>query len=803
MMISEDHDYIDITGRKYRYRIQRAGKNRIRVTCTMGEEPAPPSEILTPGAAELLKKGSLSSSADLSQDQETICFSNGRLTVQIDPETERFTWSDTGRNRLLFRENGKELFRQDVIRYTTDGEEPVIERVRTVDGERNFIKNLKPKTVRQAYRAKLFLCFEEEERLFGLGQGEDGAYDKRHQNTYLYQHNMRIPMPVLTSDRGYGIFFDCGSLMTFEDDAAGSYFLLDTVKQLDYYVICGSRMDDIVSGYRDLTGRAALLPKWAFGYVQSKERYKSAEELRDVVKRYREEEIPLDCVVQDWYTWKEGRWGEKILDPDRYGDMEKYAGEIHDMHAHLMVSVWPNMNSNTEDHAQFLKEGMLLNDLATYDAFDEKARKIYWNQAKKGLFDRGFDSWWCDSTEPFSGPDWGGEIKKEPWERYSAVGGEHKHFLDPEQANLYAVAHARGIYENQRADAPDRRVLNLTRSGYSSSQRYGAVLWSGDIAARWDVMKKQIAEGLSMAASGYPWWTLDIGAFFTVRERTENRGCECHDDPTPKWFWQGDYEEGVKDKGYQELYTRWLEFGCFLPMFRSHGTDTPREIWNFGEKGTPVYDAIAYYIRLRYRLMPYIYSLAGSVTLEHGTMMRGLIFDFPEDPRAAAIDTEFMFGPALLVCPVTEPMYYDRESRELDREKKWSCYLPEGSSWYDFRDNKKYEGGQEVTVDAPLDRMPVFVKAGSILPTVEGLQYACQESTGKIILYVYPGADADFTMYEDAGEGYGYEKGEFTLTHLHWDDGKRQLTVNGAQDTDGRFDIVVILESEGLHDSEK
>ena len=768
MKMTDDRSYIDIQGRKLRYRLQKAGKNRIRVICTAGEEPAEPSGIITAAESALLNAGpglqdTVVLHAEKTDEQEktagtagTVCFRNGNLEVRVDPDTEKFTWYDCGREQLLFCEDGKELCREDVVRFTTGDEEPVVERVKTVDGERSFIKNLKPETVRQAYRAKLFFKFADDENLYGLGQGEDGAFNKRHQNTYLYQHNMRIPMPFLLSDKGYGILLDCGSLMTFEDDAAGSWFFLDTVKQLDYYVICGGCADDIIAGCRELTGRAALLPKWAFGYIQSKERYRTAAELRDVVKRYRDEEIPLDCIVQDWHTWNENCWGDKNLDQSRYGDMKERAGEIHAMHAHTMVSVWPNMNEGTENHAEFQAAGKLLNDLSTYDAFDEEARAIYWKQAKRGLFDQGFDSWWCDSTEPFTGSDWGGETKREPWERYAMVGGDHKHFLDPEQANLYAVAHARGIFENQRKDAPDRRVLNLTRSGYLSGQRYAAVLWSGDTAARWDILKKQIAEGLSMASSGYPWWTLDIGAFFTVRDCWQNRGCDCENDPTPKWFWQGDYEEGVKDKGYQELYVRWLEFGCFLPMFRSHGTDTPREIWNFGEKGMPVYDAIAKYIRLRYHLMPYIYSLAGAVTLEHGTMMRPLVFDFPDDRTAAACGCEFMFGPAFLVCPVTEPLYYERESRALTREKKWTCYLPAGTDWYDYWDHKKYEGGQEVTVDAPLDRMPLFVKAGSIIPTAEGLQYATQKPEGKICLEIFPGADGDFTLYEDAEDGYGY-----------------------------------------------
>lgn len=730
----------------------------IRCVQTLNAEVAPPSELIVPqpeAACERLADG----------------IASGNLRVQY--RDGRITWSAADTGRVLLREAGHELTEQPVIRYTTGGEKPIVERVKTVDGERNFIKNLSPIQDRTDCRAKLLFDFAPDEAIYGLGQGEEGVWNYCHQNQYLYQHNMRIPMPFFLSDRVYGVLVDCGSLMTFQDDINGTYLFMDAVKQLDYYVITAERFDDIIAKLRRLTGKAALLPKWAFGYIQSKERYDTAKELSDVVRKYRELSIPLDCVVQDWQTWTEDHWGEKRVDPARFGDLRQRMDEIHALHAHAMVSVWPNMNSGTVDYDEFEQAGWLLHDLATYDAFNPEARAMYWRQAKRELFDGGFDAWWCDSTEPFSGPDWGGAHKREPWERFQLVGGEHKKFLDPEQANLYALAHARGIYENQRNDTPDRRVVNLTRSGYVSGQRYGAVLWSGDISARWDVMKAQIAEALNMAASGYPWWTLDIGAFFVVHENWRARGCGCDNDPSPKWFWHGDFEDGIGDPGYRELYTRWLQFGCFLPMFRSHGTDAPREIWNFDE---PFRGVIEKYIKLRYQLMPYIYSLAGRVWHDDGMMLRPLMFDFPEDKRACALATEYMFGPSLLVCPVTEPMYHAPGGVAIDREKRWTVYLPAGCDWYDFWDEKRYSGGQEVTVDAPLDRMPLFVRAGSIIPMVEGLQYADQAPDGPMEVRVYPGADADFDLYEDSGDGYGYEKGEYTLTRLHWDDRQKILS---------------------------
>ncbi len=743
-------------------RLQAVMPGVIRCVHTLKAEIAPPSALVAPFP-------------DTAEDAEALPdgLRAGTLTARFDRASGRIAWF--AGDRALLREAGHSLLPQDVVRYSTGGEPPVIRRVRTVDGERSFIENLKPVRDRQAYRAAIRFDFAPDEGIYGLGQGEDGVWNWRGHTQYLYQHNMRIPMPFFLSDRGYGLFVDCGSLMTFRDEAGESCLELDTVDQLDYYVVAGG-FDAIIAAFRRLTGRAALPPKWAFGYVQSRERYRTAAELEDVARRYRALGVPLDCVVQDWHTWAEGRWGEKRVDKRRYGDLRARMDALHAMHVHGMVSIWPNMNQDTEDYEEFLRAGHLLNDLSTYDAFDADARAMYWRQARRELFAGGFDAWWCDSSEPFSGPDWGGETLRAPEERFRLVGGEHKRFLPPEKANLYAVAHARGIYENQRADAPERRVLNLTRSGYASSQRYGAVLWSGDISARWPVMRAQIAEALNMAASGYPWWTLDAGGFFVVRENWRARGCDCNNDPTPKWFWNGDFEAGIDDPGFRELYVRWLQFAGFLPMFRSHGTDAPREIWNFGEPGTPFYDAIEKAIRLRYRLMPYIYSLAGGVWREDGLMVRPLLFDFPDDPRAVACSTEYLFGPSLLVCPVTEPMLYAPGGKPLDRPQAWDCYLPAGCDWIDFWTERRYAGGQAVRVDAPLDRMPLFVRAGAILPMVEGLQYADQAPDGPMELRVYPGADATFALYEDAGDGYGYERGEYTVTRLAWDDARRTLS---------------------------
>ncbi|MDO4519344.1 MAG: glycoside hydrolase family 31 protein [Eubacteriales bacterium] len=799
MKHSNINGQIQCTGKKGNYLIQPIADNIFRCVYTLKEEFAEPSLLVN------TSETFLPVSTEIFESKNDIQICSSKLKLSIDKNTEHFTWSalkpesasdfssesesgqtldsvsqpisNSTQDRLLLQEAGKELSETDVVRYTTGDEDPVIKRVKTVDGERNFILNLKAINDRKAYRAKLFFDFASDESIFGLGQAEEGIYDHRRQNQYLYQHNMRIPMPFMLSDKGYGIFVDCCSLMTFNDDVNGSYLFLDTVKQLDYYFIVGENADEIIASYRRLTGRASMLPKWAFGYIQSKERYKSDQELVDVAKHYRDLNVPLDCVVQDWYSWSEDHWGEKRVDPARYSNLKNCIDQIHEMNVHAMVSVWPNMNNGTIDHTEFMEKGFLLNDLCTYDAFNEEARELYWKQAEIELFNSGFDSWWCDSTEPFSGPDWNGPVKREPWERYSIVGGEHKHFLDPEFANVYSLLHAKGIYENQRKATDQKRVLNLTRSGYASSQKYGAVLWSGDITATWETMRRQIAEGLNMSMSGYPYWTLDIGAFFTVKEKWQNRGCCCENDPEPKWFWQGDFEEGIRDKGYQELYTRWLQFGVFLPMFRSHGTDTPREIWNFGKEGEPVYDTLKKYIQLRYRLMPYIYSLAGAVHFNHYTMMRSLLFDFAQDPEAVKQSSEYMFGPSFLVSPVTEPMYYMPNSKPVQHSKDWQIYLPKGASWFDFWTGIRYEGGQTTTVSAPLDIMPIFVKAGSIIPAAENLQYAAQIPEQPVKLVIYPGKDASFTLYEDEGDTYAFEDGQYSMIPLTWKDATGTLTI--------------------------
>ena len=661
----------------------------------------------------------------------------------------------------------------DVVRYTTGGEPPRVEIVKTVDGQRTQISNLHAVTERQAYTGTVGFQIPKSAAIFGLGQDETGILNKRGIKQYLYQHNMRTPMPFFATSLGYGVFFDCASLMVYDDTGETTRMTLDTVDAIDLYLIRGS-MDEIVRGIRFLTGKAALLPKWAFGYIQSRERYQTQQEMIEIAQRYRALGVPLDCVVQDWKTWEGDLWGQKTVDRERYPDLAEMNETLHQMHVHSMVSVWPNMAQGGADHQAFADKGELLGDYNTYDAFSEQARALYWEQMERELVPGGFDAWWCDSTEPFTAPDWCGERLLPEEERYRLVGGEHKKYLDPAEANLFATMHARGIYEHQRAAKPNVRVMNLTRSGYPGIQQYGVSLWAGDTAARWDVLKGDIAKGISLCLSGIPFWTIDIGAFFVGGTACWRRW-SGDSEAKPVWFWKGDYDEGVNDPAYCELYVRWLQLGAFLPLFRSHGTDTPREIWNFGNPGEPFYEAIDRMILLRYSLLPYIYSMAMRVFLEDYTMMRGLLFDFPADEKAYSIDDQFMFGDSLLVCPITQPMFYGKSGEPLAK-KAHVCYLPKGFHWYDYWTGEHYAGGQSVAVQARLDQIPLFVKAGSILLMQNPTMYAGQEPDA-LELKIFRGADGSSVYYQDDGETYAYENGEFEEIRFFWDDAKEELTI--------------------------
>jgi alpha-D-xyloside xylohydrolase len=744
--------------------------NILRVCMTDGAPPPDASRLILDEFARM----------GMTQVASNSSWSGGAFEVAQRASGEAFLEiREAAGDAPLLRVSTARLDPVDLVRYDTGGEPPQVESVRTVDGERTFIRNLVARPDGQAFRAELGLAPDVGEGYYGMGQEEAGGYQRRGTKVHLYQHNMRIPMPCLVSDRGYGLLFDCGSLMTFDGTGDEQLLQFHAVSAIDFYLITGG-VDAAVRGFRRLTGSAPMLPKWAFGYVQSKERYSSSAELVDVARRYRELGLPLDCVVLDWKSWVGDQWGQKTVDPERFPDLPGQKAELAALNVHSMVSVWPNMAAGCPDHTEFVEAGLLLCDHSTYDAFEEDARDLYWRQLRVELY-KGFDSWWCDSTEPFSAPDWQGSVLLPEDERFELVGREHERYLGARQANLYALEHARGIYEHELAEQADgtgpvRRVLNLTRSGYLGSQQYGAVLWSGDVSATWLNLRAEVAKAISMGLSGVPWWTTDVGAFFVGGTASWRRWCG---DPEadPVWFWRGDYDDGVANLGYRELYTRWMQFACFLPMLRSHGTDTPREVWNFGEPGDLLYDAIVGTIQLRYRLLPYVYTVAAEASRTGGVMVRGLVFDFADDPAAREVHDQFLLGEALMVCPVTEPAFYDKAGEPIAPGRAHrACYLPAGTGWLNFWTEEYLEGGRTVEAEAPVDQIPVFVRAGSVIPSQAPVEHS-MENRDSFDVVVYPGADGTGRLYDDDGLTHDYAHGDYTLIEFDWQDSTRRLTL--------------------------
>ncbi len=668
-----------------------------------------------------------------------------------------------------------------VYRSLFDGE-PVVKTKRTANGDVAVIENARQEQNGSAFHGTLVFGIAKDEHLYGLGQHEDGIYDYRGRREYLYQTNMKITIPFLLSSRNYGLLIDTQTAMVFDGQNGEMRFDLETVTCLSYYVITGDCFGEIIAALRALTGRAQMLPRWAFGYIQSKERYHSSGELTRTASEFRQRGIPVDCIVQDWFTWPNGLWGEKCPDTERYPDLEALTDQLHEKHVKLMVSIWPNMVPESPNYQQFREKELLLPNSAVYDAFKEEGRALYWRQCEECWFRAGVDAWWCDNAEPFSDADWNGPVKRAEELRYRLIVAASEKSMDWSLINAYGLYHAKGIYDNWRKQTDKKRVMNLTRSTYTSGGRYGVVAWSGDISAKWSVLKNQITEGIKFCISGEPYWTLDIGGFFTVKDQYENRGCNQAGLRTPLWFWDGDYNDGVNDLGYRELYVRWLQYAVFLPVFRAHGTDTPREPWHFGKPGEPFYDAILSFIQLRYRLLPYIYSTAAAVSFDHDTMMRSMMFDFAHDSRVAEISNSYMFGRSLLVCPVTDPMYYGPGSTPLPPEAHtWTVYLPEGTLWYDYWTNKAFQGGQTVLCDAPLQIIPLYVRAGSIVPFSDRISYTGENSGECAMIVIYDGADGSLALYNDDGDGYAFERGVYCRITFHYHSADKLLTLGKTE----------------------
>lgn len=626
---------------------------------------------------------------------------------------------------------------------------------RTANGEVVIFEEGRAAFQRMSHTAELRFSCRDGEILTGLGQHEEGIFDYSRREERLYQHNMKIAIPFLLSSAGWGLLIEAGCAMRYRGEGTNFVFILDAAESVSYVVIRGENCAEVLKKLSALKGKPALLPKWAFGYIQSKERYRTAAELIETAAEFRRRELGLDCIVLDWCSWREGCWGDKTPDPQRFPDIRGLTDALHGMNVHFMVSIWPNMASG-RDCDEFLEAGLFLPGSRIYDAFSPEARDLYWKQCRRFWVDGGADALWTDSDEPITDPDWCGTEKRDEDERMRLLTEASSVRMDPEKMMDYGAEHLRGICEHWRKDVPEKRPVLLSRSGGLDSGALGVILWSGDVAARWDVLKKQVTEAIRTACSGICWWTLDIGAFFVGRKE--------------QWFWRGDYPEGVKDPGYRELYIRWFQFGAMLPVFRSHGTDTPREPWQFGGEDSPEYACIRKTIALRYRLLPYLYSTAAQACREGLPMIRAMMAAFPEERDLYAVADQYMLGDAILVKPVTKALEEGGDMTELR--------LPSGG-WYGLEDGVFLQGGQTVSLRTPLDRFPLYIRAGGILPAAEGAHCAAELPVPPREIEVYGGADGEFTLYDDAGDGCG----EGMLISLRYRESGRQLLIGRINGT--------------------
>lgn len=670
----------------------------------------------------------------------------------------------------------------------------------------------------KTYNVYQAFVLDKNEDIYGLGQQQQGRLVQRNLKLHMIQGNTDDYVPFFVSDKGYGMFWDNYSPTTFSDNQERTFFKSDVGNCVDYYFMYGNSPDGAIARMRDLTGQAPMFPLWTFGYWQSKERYKSQDELVGVVRKYRELGIPLDVIIQDWQYWGNNYlWNAMEFLNTEYYNPQKMVDDVHNMNAHMIISIWSSFGPMTKPYRDLNKIGALLSfktwpesgvqkwppnmdypsGVRVYDAYNPKARDIYWKYLNKGIFSLGIDGWWMDSTEP-------DHLEFKPSDL------DEKTYLGPfrKVRNAYPLMTVGGVYKHQRAVTSAKRVFILTRSAFAGQQRYAANTWSGDVSSSWQSLRNQIPAGLNFSLSGIPYWNCDIGGFFAG---AYNRS------------WNG--SKGAKNPLFQELYVRWLQFGAFTPMMRSHGTDIPREIYQFGKKGEPVYDAIAKAINLRYSLLPYIYADAWQVTHNQSTMMRALMMDF-NDPKVRNMNNEYMFGKSILVVPIVHAQYTPETIVKTDPNSGWNknnntenkpkataidftqskskkVYLPAGTVWYDFWTNEKHKGGQEINQKTEIDEIPLYIKAGSIIPFGPKIQYATQKKWDDLEIRVYPGANGQFTLYEDENDNYDYEKGIYSTITFNWNNTRKILTINSRKGTfpgmlgQRKFRIILVSPNNG------
>jgi alpha-D-xyloside xylohydrolase len=633
---------------------------------------------------------------------------------------------------------------------------------------------------------------DKDETIYGLGQQQKGKMSQRNVTLNMVQGNTDDYVPLFQSVKGYGIFWDNYSPTVFTDNQESTSFKSDVGECIDYYFMYGGNADAVIANMRELTGQVPMFPLWTYGFFQSKERYKSQDEAVDVLKRYRQLKVPLDGIIQDWQYWGSNYlWNAmEFLNAD-FSNPKKFVDDIHSMNAHLTISIWNSFGPKTKQYRELDSIKALMNfstwpqsgseiwppkrdypsGVKVYDPYNPVARDIYWKHLSY-MHSLGLDGWWMDSSEP-------DHLDAKPSDL------DNKTFLGSfrKVRNAFPLMTVGGVYTHQRAVDSSKRVFILTRSAFAGQQRYGANTWSGDVTASWGALKNQISAGLNFSLTGIPYWNADIGGFFLSRFRRK-----------------------LEDPEYRELYVRWLEFGAFTPMMRSHGADAPREIYQFGEKGNRYYDAIEKYIHLRYRLLPYIYSTSWDVTANQSTMMRALMMDFPNDKNALDINDEYLFGKSLLVSPVTNAMYIKPavngkdtlQVEDFTTVRSKETYLPAGNDWFDFWTGEKYSGGTKVNKQTPLDIIPIYVKAGSIMPIGPAVQYATEKKWDNLEIRIYPGANGRLVLYEDENDNYNYEKGNFSTIAFDWNDKTKILTISDRSGSypgmlaDRKFNIIIV-----------
>ena len=654
---------------------------------------------------------------------------------------------------------------------------------------------------------------DKDEAVYGLGTFQNGKMNRRGEKKRMEQSNLEDFQNVLQSIKGWGLYWENYSPTVFDDNEQGMTFDSEVGNGIDYYLMYGGSADGVIAQMRHLTGDVPMFPLWTYGFWQSKERYKTATETESIVDQYRALQVPLDGIIQDWQYWGSNYlWNAMDFLSEDFVNGPQMIKNVHAKHAHFMISIWASFGPQTQQYRELAEKNLLLpfetwpqsglshiwpprrdypSGVKVYDAFSPEARAIYWKHLKR-LYNYGTDAWWMDSTDPdFFNP-------RESDYAHKVYGGTWR-----SQRNAFPLETVRGIYQAQRRtpllspegedSSPrggrkgvDKRVFIMTRSSYAGQQHYGSNMWSGDVNSSWDMLRKQVPAGLSYSLTGNPNFNTDIGGFF----------CNAYNTLGPA--------SAPRNPQYQELYVRWMQYGLFCPVFRSHGADAPREIWQFGKKGEPVYDAIEKMIRLRYRLLPYLYSTAWQVTSNNYSYMRPLFADFASDKKVWDMTDEFMFGRSILAAPIVNPQYTEekiirtdamtgwdrndvRSQKDEVRSVDWTAtksatkYLPKGSSWYDFWTNKQYQGGQRVAIETTLDRVPMFIRAGSILPLGPEMQYVGEKDWDNLELRVYPGADGSFLLYEDEGDSYNYEKGVYSVIQFSWNDKSRMLTIGTRQ----------------------